>query len=398
MIEAVPHPTIRLKPGAHRRLAQGHPWIYSNEVEIDAAVRELDPGIVVQVHTSTDEALGTALFNRLPLVCGRMLSRRPRAAVDEEFFAGRLRRALEIRERVIGGAYYRLAHAESDGLPGIVIDRFEDTAVMQINIAGMERLTTFLVAALERVLAPKTVVLRNDSPAREAEGLDSYVDVIKGTIDGPIEIIENGARFLADLRGGQKTGWYYDQRDNRQWVSGLARGERVLDCYCHSGGFSIHAALAGAAEVVGVDRSAPALDLAVQAALTNGVDERCRFTKAKVFTHLEHLRRAGDRFGLVIADPPAFVKTKKDVPQGVKGYRKLARLTASLVSPGGYLFIASCSHHVDQSMLLSNVARGLSDAGRSGRLLRAAGAAPDHPVHPLLPESLYLKTLTLALD
>ena len=395
-IEAIP--TIRLKAGAHRRLLQGHPWVYSNEVEMDAAARGLPPGIVVRLASHDGEVLGTAVFNRLPLIAARLLSRDPRAEIDADFLAERLSRALAIRETLFPGPYYRLVHAEADGLPGLIADRFGDTLVLQANCAGMDRLLPPLLEAVERVIAPRTVVLRNDSPARQLEGLESRSEVAKGSVETTTELEENGARYLADLRVGQKTGWFFDQRDNRAWIARFAKDARVLDGYSYSGGFTLQAALAGAAEVTALDRSQPALELAEAAAALNGVAARCRFAKAEVFPELQRRAKANETFDLAIMDPPAFVKSRKDLKQGAKGYRKLTRLATRLVAPGGVLFVASCSHHVDPALFAEQVKRGLVDAGRRGRILRSAGAAADHPLHPALPESAYLKALVLALD
>jgi 23S rRNA (cytosine1962-C5)-methyltransferase len=303
-----------------------------------------------------------------------------------------------LRERLYPGGCYRLIHAEADGLPGTVIDRYGDVVTLQVNTAGMERLEPALLEAVERVLAPATVVLRNDSAARQLEGLKPETKIVKGAIDGPVALTENGRRFFADLAEGQKTGWFYDQRDNRAAVARLAAGRRVLDLYTYAGGFAVLAACAGAGEVVAVDRSERALSLAGQAAQANGVAERCRFIRAEAFAELERLGQAGERFDIVVADPPAFVKSKKELNQGARGYRKLARLASGLVTPGGSFFIASCSHHVDVPLFAEQVRRGLSDAGRAGRILQTAGAAADHPVHPHLPESAYLKGQLLQLD
>jgi len=394
-------PVVRLKAGAQKRVARGHPWVYSNEIEMDATARDAPPGSPVRLVDSRGEALGTALFNRQPLIAARLLSRRSDVTIDRDFLAGRLARALELRARLFDQPFYRLCHAEADGLPGTVIDRFGSTLVLQVNTAGMARLLPELIEALERLVEPETVVLRNDGPARELEGLAREVEVVKGRLEGPTELVENGAGYLADLREGQKTGWFYDQRDNRALTARLTaglHGGRALDAYSFTGGFAIQAALAGAAEVVAIDRSEPALALAAEAAALNGVAERCRFVRAEVFAELARLARDGERFDLVIVDPPAFVKTKRDLPQGLKGYRKLLRLATLTVAPGGLLLAASCSHHVDFASFGEQLRRGLHDAGREGRLLYQRGAGPDHPVHPFLPETAYLKLQVVALD
>lgn len=393
-------PLVRLKPSVSRkkRPRHGSPWLFANEVAMNAAAKALPPGELVRVETDNGEPLGTYLFNKHPLICARRLSHDPSARIDEAFFAERLRRAMALRERLIGVPHYRLAHAEADGLPGTVIDRFDDVLVLQVNTAGMERLTPALLAALDSEVRPRAIVLRNDSAARELEGLAPAVTMAKGRLDGPLEVIENGARFLADPREGQKTGWFFDQRDNRAFAARLADGARVLDGYCFTGGFAVQAALGGARAVVALDRSQAALDLAAEAAQRNGVAERCTFRKADVFAELREQARRGESYDLVIMDPPAFVKSKKDYWQGIKAYRKLTRLAAGLVARGGCLVMCSCSHHVDPATFAEQVRRGLAEAGRDGRVLRLAGAGADHPVHPWLPETSYLKAQALALD
>lgn len=395
-------PTLRLKPRAEKRVRGGHPWIFSNEIAMEGEARTLPPGSVVRFETANGEALGAFLYNRHPLIAGRQLSRDPEVRLDGGWFRDRLRRALAIRESLVGAPFYRLVHAEADGLPGTVIDRFGDHLVLQVNAAGIEAHLDQLLGALDELLAPRVVLLRNDSPARQLEGLELYSRAAKGRLEGPVEIAEEGARFLADLGEGQKTGWFYDQRDNRAFAAALLKGQegsaRVLDLYAFAGGFAIQAARAGAAEVLAIDRSASALRLAEQSAALNGLEDRIEFRKSDAFASLEFLERKGQAFDLVIADPPAFAKSKKDLPQALRAYRKLARLAAGAVAPGGQLVLCSCSHHVEPAAFAEQCRRGLFDAGREARQLRAAGAAPDHPVHPALPETAYLKALFYALD
>jgi len=391
-------PVIALKPGAHRRAMAGHPWVYANEIAMDGAAKALPPGSLVRLVAHDGRTLGVATFNPHALISARLVSRDADAAVGRDFLADRLHRALLLRDRMIGVPYYRLIHAEADGLPGAVIDRYGAAVAVQLNTAGMDRLRDDLIAALDAALDPAVVVLRNDSPARLLEGLDREIEVVKGRLDGPLELTENGCRFLADLQEGQKTGWFYDQRDGRAAVAGLAAGARMLDVYCYTGGFAVQGAAAGASHVLALDRSAAALELAARAAALNGVADRCLFRRAEAFQELTALAAAGERFDLVAADPPAFVKSRKELGQGTRAYRKLARLTAAVVRPGGFLFLASCSHHLEPQAFAEQVARGMHDAGREGRILRAAGAGPDHPVHPALPESAYLKSLLLQLD
>ncbi len=396
--EPAARPSVVLLPGRERRAARGHPWIYSNEIRMDPAAKELAPGTLVTLRRADESAFGVAMFNPHTLLSARLLDRDSARSIGRSFFARRFERALKLRERLFDAAHYRLVHAEADGLPGLVVDRFDRVLAVQSNTAGMARLEPVVLETLDELLSPEAIVLRNDSPARALEGLSSEVRVARGSLEGPVSVHENGAVFWADPVAGQKTGWFFDQRDNRRFVAGLARGARVLDLYCFSGGFAVQAARAGANAVLGIDRSEPALALAAAAAERNGVGETCTFRRAEAFEEAARLAAGGERFDIVIADPPAFAKSRRDVPAALRGYRKLARLAASVTAAGGILFLASCSFNVDEAEFAEAVRRGLADAGRSGRIVRAAGADADHPIHPDLPETAYLKTLTLALD
>ena len=389
-------PLIRFAKGRARRFRGGHPWVFSNEIEMTAEAKALPPGTLVTLVDAGDEKLGVATFNPHSLIAGRVLCRDWRQGVDAAFLAERLAGAARLRDQLFEGPYYRLVHSEADGLPGLIVDRYGDVLSVQVNTAGMERLTPLLLDALRTVLNPRAVVLRNDTAVRGLEGLALEHKLAFGELDGPVELVENGARFLADLTGGQKTGWFYDQRDNRAFVARLATGRRVLDVYTYAGGFAVQAALAGATSVTAVDRSEHSLALAEGAARLNNVAVSC--VRAEAFAEMARLDAAGERFGVVVVDPPAFVKSRKDLHSGAKGYRKMARLAAPLVEPGGFMLAASCSHHMPVDLFAEEIAHGLAQAGRSGRILRAAGAAPDHPLHPHLPESAYLKALVLQLD
>jgi 23S rRNA (cytosine1962-C5)-methyltransferase len=391
-------PRVILLPGRHRRAEGGHPWIYSNEVLMDAAAKALAPGTLVTLRRADDTALGVAMFNPHSLLAARLFDRDPARSIGRRFFSRRLERAMRLRERLFDTPYYRLVHAEADGLPGLVVDRFGPILVVQSNSAGIARLEPLVLDTLGELLIPEAIILRNDSPARALEGLPSETRLAKGTLEGLVTVHENCAVFRVDPLAGQKTGWFFDQRDNRRFIAALSRNARVLDLYCFNGGFAVQAARTGATMVLGVDRSEPALALAAEAAALNGVGETCTFRRAEAFGEAARLAAAGERFDVVIADPPAFAKSRKEVPAALRGYRKLARLAAAVTATGGILFLASCSHNVGEAEFVEAVRRGLSDAGRSGRILRVAGADADHPVHPALPESAYLKTVTLALD
>jgi 23S rRNA (cytosine1962-C5)-methyltransferase len=279
-----------------------------------------------------------------------------------------------------------------------VVDRFGEVVVCQLNAAGMARLEGEILEALDATLAPRAVVLRNDSPVRELEGLESEVRLARGAIEGPIELVENGLTFLANPLEGQKTGWYFDQRDNRAFAARLARGLSVLDLYSYSAGFGLAAAAAGATSVLAIDRSQLGLDLARASAGKAGLEDRLEVDRADVFGALDRLATERRRFGLVVADPPAFVKSRKELKPGLRGYRKMARAAAAVVAEEGFLAIACCSHNVAPDAFAEEVRKGVRDAARGGRVLRLAGAGPDHPSHPALPETSYLKFLVYALD
>ncbi len=384
-------PLIRLQPGRHKRVVGGHPWVFSNEVVMNSAVKALEPGVLARFQAHDGSFLGTGSFTPHNLIAGRILSRAPVAEIDEAWFAARLREALALREAVVPEPFYRLAHAEADGLPGLIVDRFGAHLSVQVNTAGMERLWPLIRAALDDVLKPESIVLHNESAARKMEGLPLFVKQESGATPPVLDVLENGLVYCADILGGQKTGWYFDQRDNHALLARFAKGQSVLDLYCHGGGFGLLAAKAGAKHVIGVDASAPALALAEKAAVKARLANQCAWEKSDVFEDLERRIAAKEHFGIVIADPPPFVKSRKDVASGARGYRKLARLAAQVTEKGGLLYIASCSHNMDLPLFTQEVAKGLAEAKREGRILFTTFAAPDHPVHPHLPESAYLK-------
>ena len=389
-------PILSLAPGQERRFRRGHPWIYSNEIRMTPAARALPPGTLVRVTDSDGSPLATAGFNPHTLIAGRRLGPAD-ATIDRDFVTARLAAALALRERLFPTPHYRLVHAEADGLPAIIVDRFGDSLVIQTNAAMAETLLPVLVEALTALLQPARILLRNDSPVRGLEGLPEHVELLHGP-DARFELVENGARFAFDGLDSQKTGWFYDQRDNRAFVAGLAQGASMLDAYCYAGAFGIQAAIAGATAVTLLDRSAPALDTAMANAALNGVADKVSAVRGDVFTELARMRDQGRQFDVVMVDPPAFIKSRKDMMNGLQGYRKLAKLAALLVAPGGFQTIASSSHQASVDDFSARVADGITDARRQGRLLRTGFAGADHPVHPLLPESGYLKALSYQLD
>jgi 23S rRNA (cytosine1962-C5)-methyltransferase len=388
-------PKLRLLPRHEARLRGGHPWVFSNEIAMDAAARALPPGGLVELEDARGAPLATAYFNPRTLIAARVLGA-PGTVVDRNFWHERLSAALSLRDRMFDKPFYRLVHAEADRLPALVVDRMGDVLSVQANAAGIDVHLDEILGALTDLLKPRAILLRNDSPVRELEGLPLETRVAHGTLDAPVEIEENGCKFLLDLREGQKTGWFYDQRANRAFVASFAKGARVLDLYAYTGGFALAAAKAGARDVIAVDRSAGAIDAINANAAANGL--KVEAVKAEVFADLERRTEAGEKFDVVIVDPPAFIKSKKETASGLRGYAKLAKLAAPLVAPGGILFTASCSHHADLVNFTHAVTHGLGQAKCSGRVLQTSGAGPDHPVHPLLPESAYLKALTFQLD
>lgn len=395
---APPRPTLRLLPGHDRRLRAGHPWVFSNELAWSVPMRHLTPGVVVRLEAASGRSEGCFMFNPRSLIAARRLSHEPDAAIDQGFVADRLARAAALRQRLFDAPFHRLCHAEGDGLPGLVVDRYGAVLVVSHNTAGMAVLESEILADLTARFAPAAVVARDDSPARGLEGLAARVALLAGTLPERLTVEEGGVAFPVDPLAGQKTGWFYDQRFNRDAVAALAPGARVLDVYCHTGAFGLRCAASGAAHVTLADRSAPALALAADTARANGLDARVDILREEAFGLLERLAGEGAQFDLVICDPPAFAKSRKDHGPALKGYEKLARLAAATVAPGGFLFLASCSHHVSAEEFATAVARGLARSGREGRVLRSAGAGPDHPVHPHLPESAYLKSELLQLD
>lgn len=387
---------VRLRPGQDRRIRNGSPWVFSNEIDMDQTAKGLSPGALVELQSAEGGRLACGYFNPKSLISVRLLA--PAGTdIDESFFAALFQRAEKLRARFYSAPYYRLINAEGDGLPGLIIDRFGDICVMQVTTAGMENLLDVIIPALNRAIAPAAIVLRNDSPSRSLEGLPLYSRLVEGEVPTRISVYENDAQYFADPAKGQKSGWYYDQRDNRLFMARL-RAASVLDAYCYTGGFAVLAAVMGATSVIGLDSSEPALALASEAAAANDVAAKCRFTRCDVMEEMERLNDEGERFAAVICDPPPFARSRKDLEPAARAYRKLARLAAGIVEPGGFLLLASCSHNVSAERFAAECAAGIGRAGRKSALIHSAGAGPDHPVHPMLPESSYLKALVYTVD
>lgn len=390
-------PLLRLNRGQGRRLRAGAPWAFSNEIAMRPEHRRLEPGMLVRLEGDDGARFGTAMFNPHSLIAARILDRDPTAAIDLVWMRARLCSAIALRARVCDSPFHRLVHAEADGLPGMIIDRYGDVAVLQANVAGMDRLLPVVLEALLAELPLRAVVVRNDAASRHLEGLPDHVALLHGTM-AQTEVREGGLRFPIDPLCGQKTGWFFDQRPNRDRVASLAEGARMLDVFSHVGAFGLRAAAAGADAVLMVDASAQALATANDAAALNDLAGRVTTHRGDGFETMAGLARAGERFDIVVCDPPAFARSRKDAPAGLRAYTRMARLAAALVTAGGFLFVASCSHHAPLAEWSAAIAEGLHRARRAARILVTAGAGPDHPVHPHLPETGYLKTQLLQLD
>ncbi len=393
-------PVVRLKPRSDARVIRhGFPWVYADELVTDRRTQGLPPGALAVLEDSDRRPLGLVTVNTGSKIIARVLDRNPEAVVDQAWFARRLSQALAHRERLFDHPFYRLVHAEADGLPGVVIDRFGDVAVLQPNAAWAEVALTDLVAALVQVTGVRTVIKNAGGRARSLEGLDDATAVVHGLPPtGPVAVAMNGATYLADLMGGQKTGLFFDQRDNHAFAARLARGARVLDVFSHVGGFALAALAAGGVSALGVDASAAALDLARQGAAASGFGDRFSIRQGDAFAVLEEMGQGPERFELVICDPPAFAPAKPALEAGLRAYERLARLAAPLVSPGGYLVLCSCSHAADLAAFRNASARGIGRGGRRGQIIHTGFAAGDHPVLPQLAESSYLKSLVFRLD
>jgi 23S rRNA (cytosine1962-C5)-methyltransferase len=383
-------PPLILRKNEDRRLRAGHLWVFSNEVDIGRTpLKAFQPGDLVEIQSASGNAVGSGYVNPNSLIAARILSRDPQHLPDRSLLVHRLNIALSLRERLYPKPYYRLVFGESDGLPGLVVDRYGDVLVCQITTAGMERLKADVVAALEKVLKPAVVVFRNDVGVRELEGLPLYVETALGTAPATVQLEEHGLRFEAPLEGGQKTGWFFDQHDNRARLLRYVNGKRVLDVCSYVGGWAVQAAAHGASETVAVDSSAQALEWVQKNATANRVVVGTRQQDA--FDALRELRETGEKFGVIVLDPPAFVKRRKDLAAGKEAYRRLNQLAMQLLDRDGMLISCSCSHHMSAEDLLAAIQSAARHLGRDAQVLEQGMQAPDHPVHPAIPETSYLK-------
>ena len=391
-------PVIRLLPKTDPRpIRRGFPWVYTNQLVTDRRTKALEPGSIATLEDNERRPLATVTVNPNSKIIARVLDPDPEAEIDRGWLRTRVARALSLRETLFDAPFYRLIHAEADGFPGTIADRFGDTVVIQPNAAWIDlRLDDF--ADIVADLTGATNILKNaQGRARSLEGLDDTSLVLKGHNPGMVEVPMNGATYIADLETGQKTGLFFDQRPNHAFVARLSHGRDVLDVFCHVGGFALAALKAGATSALGVDGSEPALALARQGAEASGIAERFDTMKADAFDALTTLGEEGRTFGVVVCDPPAFAPSKQALDAGLRAYERVARLAAPLVAPDGFLTLCSCSHAADMTAFRRASLRGIGRAGRSAQLLRTGQAGPDHPLHPALEESGYLKALTFRL-
>lgn len=399
MTDTAPLPIIRLRPNAAARAIRfGFPWVYDNELVMDRRSRKIDAGTLGILQDADRNDLGLVAINPNSKIVARVLDSNINTTINADWFRVKFQRALDMRSRLFDRPFYRLIHAESDGLPGAIIDRFDDHFVVQPNAAWADRLLDALLEALVDVTGARVVIKNASGRTRGLEGLDDVSQVLRGDMpSAPIQVPMNGAIYMADLAGGQKTGLFFDQRPNHAFAAGLSKGARVLDIFSHVGGFSLAALAAGADHAVAVDGSAAALDLAKQGAAAMGVQDRFETRRGDAFDVMTQLVEEGAQFDVVICDPPAFASSKPALEAGLRGYERVARLAAQLVVEGGYLGLCSCSHAADLAKFRAASIRGIGRAGRKSALIHTGFAGPDHPLHPQLAESGYLKSLFFCL-
>ena len=385
--------TLLLKKNEDRRIKSGHLWIYSNEVDTAATpIKTLTPGEQLRIEAHNGRFLGIAYVNPNSLICARLISR-DEHPLDRSLLVHRIKIALGLRQRFFSEPYYRAVYGESDLLPGLVVDRFGEHLSVQITTVGMEAVTEHIIDALDKVLKPKSILLRNDSSARAMEGLPSRVDAALGEPPAEVAVRENGVSFIAPLREGQKTGWFYDQRPNREWLRPLVHGKRVLDVFSYVGAFGVQALAFGAREVWCVDASEKALDMAQKNAELNQAGDRLTTVQGDAFESLKALKDNNERFDVVIVDPPAFIKRKKDVAEGTNAYRRINELAMRLLEKDGLLLAGSCSMHLPRESLHEVVRASGRHLDRHVQILAEGMQGPDHPEHPSIPETRYLKAL-----
>jgi 23S rRNA (cytosine1962-C5)-methyltransferase len=383
-------PELRLKRGEDRRLTAGHLWVFSNEVDTARTpLTAFKPGALCRVVSDRDKFLGYAYVNPHSLISARILGRSPQHPPDKSLLVHRLQVAQSLRHSLYDKPFYRLVYGESDALPGLVLDRFGDVIVGQIATAGMEAMRPQIETAVKKVINPSALVWKNDAGVREMEGLPHYVETVFGDAPEFVVVEEGGVGFHVPLGSGQKTGWFFDQAANRLALRKYVGGARVLDVFSYLGAWGMGALKAGATEVTCVDSSASALEQLQASASANGL--KPAVIKGDAFDVMEKLHAEGRRFDVVVIDPPAFIKRKKDVPKGEAAYKRLNQLAMQLLEKDGILVSCSCSYHLEPDHLLTAIQRAARHLGRFAQVVEVGGQAPDHPIHPAIPETRYLK-------
>lgn len=394
-----PISVLRLKPKADaRRIRHGHPWAWADELVLDRRSRAVPAGALCLLEDGERQPLAIGIASVEAKIAFRVLDRDPAVVIDAGWLRTKVAAALDLRERLFNAPFYRLIHAEGDALPGLIVDRFGDVLVVQPNALWIEERLEDLTMILADLTGATTILKNGSGRARAQEGLAEDSGLLLGSApDAPLPVQMNGATYLADVMGGQKTGLFYDQRPNHAFTHAMAQGARVLDVFSHVGGFALAALAGGADSALCVDASAPALDLAGQGAALMGCSDRVTTRQGDAFAVMEDLAAAGESFDIVIADPPAFAPSKQALTQGLRAYERVARLAAPLVAPGGTLFLCSCSHAADLAKFRQSCLRGIGRAGRDPRMIHTGFAGPDHPQHPALTETGYLKALAFRL-
>ncbi len=387
------HPEIYLKKNEDKRLRKGHLWVFSNEVDTKRSpLEQFTAGDLVQVKSDDGKVLGTAYINPQALICARLLSRKPNLKCGANFFKERLTTALALREKLFDLPFYRLVFGESDGLPGLVIDRFGSVLSVQITTAGIELRKEALFSALIELLSPEAIILKNDNSQRQQEGLSLESEIAHGNLPESLIIQENGSRFKINILEGQKTGWFYDHRASRAQLAGIAKNQRVLDLFSYTGAWGIPAAIAGALDVTCVDASESAMALASENAALNNIQDKMHFVRSDVFEFLKQARLENQLYDIIVLDPPALIKRKKDFKQGYEAYRRLNHLALQVLSKNGILVSASCSHHLSRENLHEILRSSGRHIDRHLVFFASGGQGPDHPIDPAAPETEYLKT------
>lgn len=380
--------------GRHLRVSGGHPWVYRTEVEDIQGV--FSPGDIVEIVDSRGKFLGRGYINPASQILVRIMTRNRDEDIDRQFFHRRIKSAWEYRKKAVRNSNAcRVVFAEADFLPALVVDKFGDYLVLQTLALGIDVHKETIAGVLRELIEPAGIYERNDVSVRELEGLPLKTGFIGGEFDTMVEINENGRAFEVDLAGGQKTGYFLDQRENRMALKNLCGGARVLDCFCHTGTFSVYAAGFGAAEVLGIDISAAALEVARRNAARNGVGRICSFREGNSFDELRAMEKSGEKFDLVILDPPAFTKSKKALEGAVRGYKEINLRGLKMLRPGGFLVTCSCSFHMSEGLFMEVINQAALDAGRLARVVEVRRQARDHPMLLASPETYYLKCVML---